>query len=205
MGLREGVMTAELVRLRSARRTDPPASDEELALACAYGDAQAISALFERYRRPVARYVHRLLAGSSEVEDVVQSTFLEVARGKSAYDARRASVLTWLFAIATYVVRHQRRSQGRRHRLLAALRWESSSAPIDPGANFDARRRVEQAKHALEQLSPKLREAFVLCELEGLTAEQAGIVLGISEVAVWKRVSKARQFIRRTVLGGSHA
>jgi len=204
MGFREAVMTAELLRLRSARRTDPPASDEALALACAHGDAQAISALFERYRRPVARYVHRLLGGSLDVEDVVQSIFLEVARGKSTYDVNRASVLTWLFAIATYVVRHQRRSQGRRHRLLTALRWASPSSPVDPGANFDVRRRVEQAKHALEQLSPKLREAFVLCELEGLSAAEAGAVLGISEVAVWKRVSKARKFIRRTVLGGDH-
>lgn len=197
-------MTAEVLRLRSARRTDPPASDEALAMACAKGDAEAISALFERYRRPVARYVHRLLGGSPDVEDVVQSTFLEVARGKSTYDVKRASVQTWLFAIATYVVRHHRRSRGRRQRLLAAVRWASPLPNTEPGANLDACRRIDQAKHALEQLSSKLREAFVLCELEGFSAAKAGAVLGISEVAVWKRVSKARQLIRRMVLGGDH-
>ncbi|MCB9636647.1 MAG: hypothetical protein H6721_31440 [Sandaracinus sp.] len=44
---------------------------------------------------------------------------------------------------------------------------------------------------------------FVLCELEGLSATETGIVVGASEAAVWKRVSKARQQLRERLGGAS--
>jgi RNA polymerase sigma-70 factor, ECF subfamily len=193
-------MSGDVVRLRQAPRTDPPLSDEALARGCAGGDPAAIAALFDRFRRPVARYIYRMIGGGPDVDDLVQATFLEIARGQSRYDGERAVVLTWLFAIATNVVRHYRRSVGRRGRLLAAMAEARPprSKTFDEGV--EDRRQLECAQRALTSLSDELREAFVLCELEGLSAKEASDVLGATESAVWKRVSNARKAIRRMVL-----
>jgi RNA polymerase sigma-70 factor, ECF subfamily len=190
-----------VLELRRLATTEPALSDEALALACAGGDPTALGALFDRFHRPVARYVQRLVDNRADVEDLLQSTFLAVARGTSAYDKERGGVLTWLFGIATNVVRRHRRSTGRRRRLWSALVW---SKPSEEGAGEDlaeTRIQLRRAEEALRALPEDLRESFVLCELEGISARNAAAILGVSEVAVWKRVSKARRAIRAAVTG----
>lgn len=197
-------MTAPVVRLRAADAAeDPPLSDEAVARACGAGDPAAISALFDRFRKPVARYAHRLVGGRTEdVEDVVQSTFLEVARAQSVYDGR-STVIAWLFGITTNVARHHRRSHARRLRLLAGVSSEPGTdrAVAGPEAGVAARDELALAKRAIESLSEEMREAFVLCELEGMSAREAARVLSVSEAAVWKRASRARETIRAFVRG----
>ncbi|MEO0322678.1 MAG: RNA polymerase sigma factor [Myxococcota bacterium] len=187
------------MRTRSTRSPKLAAlSDEGLARACAAGDPAAIGALFDRFQPRVTRYLRRLVHEDA-VEDAVQAVFIEVARGKAVYDGR-ASVNTWLFAIATNVARHERRSFARRRRLGAALRSLPPRGSTEP-QRLDARDLLEHANLALRALSAPLREAFVLCELEGLSAAEAAQALETSEAAIWKRVSKARKAIRQQVLG----
>jgi RNA polymerase sigma factor (sigma-70 family) len=194
-------VTAEIRRLGS-NASDPPLSDEALARACAGGDAAAIAALFDRFGRPIARYLRRLLGAETDVDDLLQATFVEIARGSAVYDSERGNVLVWLFSIATNLARHHRRSVARRHRLLAAVAHAGPSHGIAVGEQVQARRDLEAAGQALAALADEQREAFVLCELEGLSARAAAQVLGANESLVWKRVSDARRRIREHVLGG---
>jgi RNA polymerase sigma factor (sigma-70 family) len=194
-------MSGQIRRIHSrALRDDNPLSDEALARACAGGDPAAIGALFDRFHVPVARFLYRLVLNADDVEDLVQTTFLELVRGKAVYDGR-ASVLTWLFAIATNVSRHHRRSFGRRRRLLAAVGWAQVPEESDAADRADARLQLLKVRDALRELSQSLREAFVLCELEGLSAREAAQVCGASEAAIWKRVSKARRAVRTAAFG----
>lgn len=191
-----------VVPLRKPRSaTAKEMSDEALARACATGDAAAIGLLFDRFHPRIARYLGRLVS-HDEVEDLLQQTFLQVARSSSTFDGRCA-VSTWLMAVATNVVRHHRRTMGRRRRLESALAHAHDDEYRDVARDVDSKRKLAAAKRALNALSPALREAFVLCELEGCSAREAGEILGASEAAVWKRVSKARKAIRQEVLGGA--
>jgi RNA polymerase sigma-70 factor (ECF subfamily) len=185
---------------RRAPAPDAPLSDEALARACAAGDAAAVAALFDRFHAVVGRYLARLIGRGVDVDDLLQSTFLEVARGAARYDEPRGNVRTWLFAIATNVARHHRRAISRRLRLHDAVAHEPRGAGIDPSGEADARLQLARAEQALAALGDELREAFVLCELESLSAAEAARVVGASETAVWKRVSKARQALRAAVL-----
>ena len=180
---------------------DPPLSDDAIARACGAGDPSAVGELFDRFHRPVAGYIARLIGRTSDVEDLVQSTFLQIARGKTVYDGR-ASVKTWIFAIATNVVRHHRRTYARRFRLHSAVASQDrplSVVPAPPDDHANARRQLQRARAALASLSDDQREAFVLCDLEGLSAREAGEILGLSEAAVWKRASRARAKVRRAL------
>lgn len=196
-------MKSNLVPIRRPVAAEPAMSDEAVALACAAGDAAAVAELFDRFRQAVARYLSRLLVNPHDVEDCLQATFLEIARGRAQF-AGRSSASTWLFGVATNVARHHARSAGRRSRLAGALRFagddEASGAP--PDGVFDAKRRLERLRRALGALSEERREAFVLCELEGLSAREAAEALGAAETAIWKRVSDARRLLRDELARG---
>lgn len=184
--------------LKSSYKAFEALDDEALALACGEGDLDALGELFERYCQPLSRFVHRLVSKRADVEDLVQTTFVDVAAGRATYDPTRGKVITWLMAIATNKVRNHRRAGFRQqhffHMLESILFSSHASGGEEPSD------RLSRAKSALQRLSPVLREAFVVCELEGLSAKEAALVLGASERAIWKRVSNARKQLRKEVL-----
>lgn len=188
--------SGNVVRLR---RPCEAMSDEALALACTSGDPSAIAALFDRHGRTVSRFVCRMVRDDDEVEDIVQATFLEVLRGQASFD-RRSLVSTWLLGIAANVVRHHLRSKIRRRRfetcleLIAGNRREST-----PSECADARKTLVLANRVLNRLDVDKQLAFVMCEVEGLSAREAAVALGVTEAAVWKRVSETRKALRRAL------
>jgi RNA polymerase sigma-70 factor (ECF subfamily) len=193
------VKGGELIPLRGPAAAQE-LSDEALARACAAGDPAAVAALFDRFHPMVTRCIRRLIGDRPDVQDLLQATFLEIARGTATYDGERGEVRTWLLAIATNMVRHHRRGAARRLRLFFAAARERPPAAADIDEQADARARLLVAQRALEALPDEQREAFVLCQLEGLPARDAARILGASEATVWKRVSKARRALRARVL-----
>jgi RNA polymerase sigma-70 factor (ECF subfamily) len=194
-------LTAQVITLRPDTAESATLSDEAVALACASADPAAVTELFRRFHEPVARYLSRLVHDPADVEDLVQATFLEVARGHAQYGSR-AKVRTWLFGIATNLARVFWRSARRRVRLVRELTLvEAHTAGHGIPSAMDSQSQIALARRALEALPEGQREAFVLCEIEGLTAKEAAEVLTISEAAVWKRVSYARSTILRYVSG----
>lgn len=194
-------MTAQVITLHPEIVESAKLSDEALALACASADPAAVTELFRRFHEPVARYLSRLVHDPSDVEDLVQATFVEVARGRAQYGSR-SKVRTWLFGIATNLTRVFWRSARRRVRLVRELTLVEvrASGQLTPSA-LDSQSALALARRALEALPEGQREAFVLCEVEGFTAKEAAEVLMVSEAAVWKRVSYARNTIQRYVAG----
>jgi RNA polymerase sigma-70 factor (ECF subfamily) len=195
--LEVAVSEAKVLALRDPSSQDEVLSDEAVAYACATGDDTAIATLFDRFAERVARYVWRLV-DPSDVDDIVQSTFLIIARCSAKYDGR-AAVSTWLFSIANNVVRHHLRSLRRRNRLAVALSLIPGRPSHDPSDRLEARRQVDETRRAFDELREVDREAFALCVLEGVSAREAAVALGTSEGAVWKRVSRARKQLRDAV------
>jgi RNA polymerase sigma-70 factor (ECF subfamily) len=191
---------SNLFALRAPATPGAPWSDEAVAYACGSGDPEAVGELFERFHVPVTRFLSRVVGGA-EVEDLVQSIFLQVARGKARYEGR-ASVKTWLFGIAANVMKQHFRSAARRRRLALLFtyvhREESSDRVCE---QVEARRNLRHVSHVFEALPEKARVAFVLCEVEGLSARDAAQILGTTEVAVWKRVSDVRRALLHAVEG----
>ena len=194
-------MTSNVVSIRAPLgKPEEPWSDEAVAAACCTGDPKAVGELFDRYEIPVTRYLSRLVGGG-DVEDLVQNTFLQIVRGRAKYDGR-SSVKTWLFAIATNIMRQHRRSSALRWKLLWTLTSLSQPTTNESlSSQVDARRNIERVRAAFESLSENARLAFILCEVEGCSAKEAGRVLGSNEVNIWKRVSDARKALARAAEG----
>lgn len=186
-------MTAKLLSL-----VPPPAdpTDEELVTRCREGDGDALSELFERHHTSVERFLARLVGSrSSELEDLLQSTFLVVLTSARTYRGR-SSVRSWIFGIAANLVRRHRRSGARRDaalRLLAAPRPESSRGPDDLVAR---RQLVERLSSAILELPHDLRVAYVMCEIEDVSGPEAAEALGLRQGTLWRRLHDARKNLR---------
>lgn len=152
--------------------------------------------LFRAHAEDVLRIVTRLLgprASEGDVDDLVQQVFLAADRARAKFRGE-ARLSSWLYGIATRVVlQHQR---GRRRYRSMLERFEASPllgrATGDLGAEVERRAALRRVWDVLDTMEPRRRMAFVLFELEGLTASEAATALGCSQEALRSRVRRAR-------------
>jgi RNA polymerase sigma factor (sigma-70 family) len=112
-------------------------------------------------------------------------------------------MLPWLLVIATNTARTQSRSA---RRWLALLRRMPAPRPgvetdlaDEVAGRLDDQRRMAEILAAVRRLPRAEREAVALCLWSGVPYQDAAVVLGISEVAVRSRVSRARARLARMV------
>jgi RNA polymerase sigma-70 factor (ECF subfamily) len=176
-------------------------SDEALVAACAVGDTSALGVLFDRFQAHTRRFLARAsTARAEELDDLVQKTFLEVHR--SAPKFRGGSVRSWIFGVAINVARHQARSAGRRRAHMALFGARPQPEVERPDALAERTQLLARVNVALTELSPELREVFVLCEVEEFPGVEAARILGLREGTLRRRLHDARRRLRELLEGG---
>jgi len=109
------------------------AAEAELLLKAARGDEAAFLLLYERHRTVVFRFACRMLGSSTLAEDVTQECFLSILRRPEAFRAERASLRTYLCAIARHLALKQLRRLGQETMVDDPPEDASSgTAPKDP-------------------------------------------------------------------------
>lgn len=140
-------------------------------------------ALYRAHYEAVHRFVNRRLSGSAD--DIVASTF-ELAYRK--LPTAHPHPVGWLIRTAGNLVKAELRRQDRERRALRDVDL-MRAAPGDGGD-------LDTLGHLLERMSRAHREVLQLTYWDGLSAAEAGVVLGCSEQAVWKRLSRAKAALR---------
>jgi RNA polymerase sigma-70 factor (ECF subfamily) len=192
-----------LRRLDERRAALSDISDDALLAACGVGDTAALGALFDRHHEAVYRLISRLLTRErAEVDDLVQTTFLEVWRSASKFGGRGA-VKSFVLGIAANTVRHHVRG-ARRRRDAHAI----APAPVTgaaPDAAVICAQQVARLAAALDELPHNLREAYVMCDIEDVPGVEAARVLGVRAGTLWRRLHEARRALRDAIepQGGS--
>jgi RNA polymerase sigma factor (sigma-70 family) len=177
----------------------PPArdaGDAELLAGIAGGNLEGLGVLYDRHERDVRRLIHRLGTPAADIDDVVQSVFVEVLRAAAGFDGR-ASARAWLLGIAAICVRRHRRSAARLLRQLGEWLGRGEQTPETPAETFALVEANTRLQRALMTLSAPKREVFLLVVAEGLSAEHVAASLGIPIATVWTRLHYARQEIRK--------
>lgn len=171
--------------------------DRALLAACAEGNEEALKLLFRRHQPVIRRFVSRIMGGRQEdVDDVVQTTFLEAWRSAEAF-AARSTVRAWLLGIAANVSRRHHRGRTRRERFLALLaRRPVPPGPLDPCEALTRQQLVERVRAGLSELPHAQRVAYVLCELEELPGTEAAAAVGVKPGTMWRRLHEARKALR---------
>jgi RNA polymerase sigma-70 factor, ECF subfamily len=184
--------------MKPAHQTERRASDGEIIARIKSGEVGALGILFDRHDGDVRRVVARLGVQRSDVDDIVQATFLDVLRAAASYDGRD-NAKPWLIGLAVMQVRRHRRSLSRMAARLATWALEPSARTTTPEESAGASETAERARRALDALSSKKREVVVLVMIEGLAGEEAALQLGIPVATVWTRLHHARSELNAAV------
>jgi RNA polymerase sigma-70 factor (ECF subfamily) len=154
------------------------------------------TALYEQHFDFVWRSVRMLGLSSDTADDVVQDVFIVAHRRLGDFEAR-ASVRTWLFAIARRVVSSHRRGQRRRFRLAArvsSVDRETAATPHDTLVQSESQRALV---HALDTLPEEQRIVFALTELEEMSATEIAAALGVNLNTIYSRLRIARRALAK--------
>lgn len=160
------------------------------------GDERAFADIFKAYRSLVYGVLHHLLPGDPDLEDVVQTAFLEVFKSLNSFEGR-SKLSSWIARVALHVGYHHLR----RRRTRPA---DYSAEPIVPErvdgrpdadpemvtSRHEAMRRVHAILSALPE---KKRTVFILNDLQGMPQEEVAEIVNTSVATVRTRLFYARK------------
>ncbi len=143
--------------------------------------------IHDRYRAPIRARLERLGVADGALDDATQDVFAVMYRGLDRID-HLGAVGAWLHGIARRVAFRHRRASWRHSRKLREL-------PRDDRGTHDSRRwdALIMLDGGLRQLDPALRTTYELVELEGLSAAEAALRLGVPRTTIHGRLAAARR------------
>ena len=151
-----------------AAATEP---SEQCLARCRAGDAQAIEELFRTHAAVVERVLSRLVGPVADLEDLVQTVFLEAISALSRFRGE-ASFKTWLLSIAAHVGQHYLRAgRIRRHVPLDLVPESELRGEPQHDRRLDERRLATELHQLLDRIAPKKRVALLLYVVEGHSIE----------------------------------
>jgi RNA polymerase sigma-70 factor (ECF subfamily) len=156
--------------------------------------------VLDAYSGELFRYLYALLGDSPYVQDIAQETMMRALAAFRRYDPSRP-LGAWLMGIALNVTRHYWRRIRRARAASEALAAAPQPAGPDPERELLAAEQAALLHRALDGLPPRLREAFVLLDVERLAPEEAARIAGTTVGAVRTRAWRARAALRRLVDG----
>lgn len=168
-------------------------NDVELLARCRAGESPAWKQLYDANFTFVERICRRLGTPDSELDDVVQETFLIAFKKLASFTEGRIS--TWLYRIAANVVSSRHRRRRIRSALLGLFTEPQPVRPVD--RDYDAAEAREQVAQVLERMAPKKREVFALFELDGMSGDEIAERIGCNVATVWSRLHYAREEFER--------
>ena len=197
-------------------RVAAAAEQEHLAAltrSCLQGDAQAWELLVRSQQRRVYGLCYRFTGSASEAEDLTQDVFLKMYKHLRSFDPTKASLGVWL----TTLTRNLLVDNYRRSRLERASDSLDEPLPGDEDGPTRAERLPDprsgqeryvagmelraKIQEALARVSPELREAVILRDLEDMDYREIAEVLAIPQGTVKSRISRGRAELARLLKG----
>jgi len=176
---------------------------------CIAGDAAAWEELVQRYHRRIYNICYRFAGSPDDAQDLTQEVFIKMYRTLSSYDLERGAFMTWVTTMArNLLVDHFRKTKQDRvtDSLDAAPSEHEDAMPLseqlpDTGVTPDVRAQSQEigetVHRALQKLSPDLREAVILRDLQDMDYKDIATVLKVPEGTVKSRINRGRAELAR--------
>lgn len=189
---------------RGGRNLVQRALDPEYSLVarCLTGDDTAWEELVRGHTRHVYALCYRFTGSGAEAQDLTQEVFLRIFRTLKTFRAAEGSFATWLTRVTrNLLIDHYRRTRQDRatdsiEEQLPVLEQEGPGA-VRPDRALAGREASEILQAALQKLSPDLREAVILRDLQEMEYREIAGVLGIPEGTVKSRINRGRAELGR--------
>lgn len=164
----------------------------------AEGAELQVDRLYELHAASVLAFAIRRAPDVASAEDVMAETFAIAWRRREVLPEQE---LPWLYSIALNVLSNQRRSRGRRFRLLGKIQQEVVPFGRDPAEMVEGR---DAIRAAFQALSEGQREVIRLAFWEDLSPDEAAAVLGCSPGAYRVRLHRARAALAKHLDASEH-
>jgi RNA polymerase sigma-70 factor (ECF subfamily) len=180
------------------RLLDP---ENSLVSRCLSGDETAWEEFVRQHTRHVYALCYRFTGSGAEAQDLTQEVFLRVFRALKSFRSAEGSLGTWLTRLTrNLLIDHYRRS--RQDRVTESLEErlpviEEAGPVARPDQALAGREASEVLQHALQKLSPDLREAVILRDLQEMEYREIAQVLAIPEGTVKSRINRGRAELGR--------
>jgi RNA polymerase sigma-70 factor (ECF subfamily) len=181
----------------------------DLAARCFAGDAAAWEHLARTQHRRIYGICYRFTGSPSDAEDLTQDAFLKMYKNLASFDPAKGSFTTWLTTLTrNLLVDNYRRTRlDRASDSLDETYDGEDDGPTKAERLADSGRSQEQhvaglelraeIQAALKQVSPELREAVILRDLEDMDYKDIAEVLGVPQGTVKSRISRGRAELAR--------
>jgi RNA polymerase sigma-70 factor, ECF subfamily len=198
----------------SNEAAEPDERDRADMVRLAAGHGPALSDLMERHAPKLFNYLVRSLQNENDAADLAQETFVRVFQNCMKFDPRM-KFSTWLYAIATNLVKDRYRHRTRHPQVSLDAENEATgenfreSVPEQrptPSESLQGSERAEAVREAVRQRPEELRVPLIFSEYEELSHAEIGEILECSAKAVETRLYRARNQLREklaSLLDGS--
>jgi RNA polymerase sigma-70 factor, ECF subfamily len=176
---------------------------------CLAGDSGAWEEIVQLYHRRIYNICYRFAGTSEDAQDLTQEVFIKMYRTLSSYDVTRGALITWVTTVTrNLLVDHFRKSKQDRmtdsldtvtseHEDARPLSDQIPDKALPPDAGVQSRETRETVHRALQKLSPELREAVILRDLQDMDYRDIAGVLRIPEGTVKSRINRGRAELAR--------
>jgi RNA polymerase sigma-70 factor (ECF subfamily) len=176
---------------------------------CIAGDAVAWEEIVQRYNRRIYNICYRFAGSSDDAQDLTQEVFIKMYRTLGSYDVQKGAFMTWVTTITrNLLVDHFRKHKQDRqtdsldsapseHEDAMPLSDQIADTSLPPDARVQSREAGEVVHGALQKLSPELREAVILRDLQDLDYREIAMVLKVPEGTVKSRINRGRAELAR--------
>ena len=176
---------------------------------CVSGDAAAWEEIVQRYHRRIYNVCYRFAGDSENAQDLTQEVFIKMYRTLNTYDSGKGAFMTWVTTITrNLLVDHFRKSKGDRitdsldstsseHEDAQPLSEQIADGGVAPDAAVQRRETGEMVHMALQKLSPELREAVILRDLQDMDYREIATALRVPEGTVKSRINRGRAELAR--------
>jgi RNA polymerase sigma-70 factor (ECF subfamily) len=186
---------------RLAVRSEPGEIGGETALVeAAKIDPTAFEPLYQRYKERIYRYLFLRIRREEDAADLTQQVFLKALNALSSYRERGIPFAAWLFRIA----HHTASDTYRRKKNM--ISWEVLPdderliAETDLENHILQQERLARLRQLLNQLDPSRRELLALRFSAGLSATEIALVIGKSQAAVKKQLTRTLQKLKEQMI-----
>ena len=194
---------------RSLNRLEENALTNALVRRCIAGDATAWEELVKQQNRRIYNICYRFAGSGDDAQDLTQEVFIKMYKTLSSYDLERGAFMTWVTTMTrNLLVDHFRKTKQDRmtDSLDAAPSEHEDAMPLSdriedkslpPDAKAQSRETSETVHRALQKLSPELREAVILRDLQDMDYRDIASVLKVPEGTVKSRINRGRAELAR--------
>lgn len=176
---------------------------------CVAGDSAAWEDIVRQFHRRIYNLCYRFSGTPDDAQDLTQEVFIKIYRTLGSFDSSKASFVTWVTTVTrNLLVDHFRK--GKYDRITDSLdaplsEGEDSLSLGDriqdraqsPQEKVQSRETRELVHKALLKLSPELREAVILRDLQDMDYRDIAQVLKVPEGTVKSRINRGRTELAR--------